>query len=271
MSWPGRWTSPSSRGSRPARTACCVSSGSGWPATRHSMESRSDAATSTRRMPWSSPACRSARARVRRWPSWPGPWPPRPGGACSPPASIRPGSFTIHPVGPLLDYLRRWLPYYFQADKVLLERAYYDEDAALVFAGPTTGRDPRPSGCRETDQAAPPGRPQLQGYQAVADAPAARPRGGASHAPARHRGADRRQSRELRPRCARPGHPPRPLQLDRLVSPGRVLPHRGRSGARDAGPLAGQGDRESGARDANAIDSSRSNGSSRRCGPGSTA
>ena len=61
-----------------------------------------------------------------------------------PPVSIPAGSFKTQPLGPLLDYLRLWLPYDSQADKVLLERAYYDEDAALVFAGLTTGRDRRP-------------------------------------------------------------------------------------------------------------------------------
>ncbi len=67
-----------------------------------------------------------------------------------PPAvSIPANAFKTQPLGPLLDYLRLWLPYDSRADKVLLQRAYYDEDAALVFAGLTTGRVVRPPDVEE--------------------------------------------------------------------------------------------------------------------------
>ena len=60
-------------------------------------------------------------------------WPDLP-----PPSDIRASTFAIRPLRPLLDSLNRKLPNYSEADQVILTRAYYDADSALVLAGLTT-------------------------------------------------------------------------------------------------------------------------------------
>jgi hypothetical protein len=61
-------------------------------------------------------------------------WPKLP-----PPAVVRAGAFLTFPLRPLLDRLSRSLPYYHEADGVLLNRAYFDADTALVLAGRASG------------------------------------------------------------------------------------------------------------------------------------
>src|SRR5262249_41097025 len=60
------------------------------------------------------------------------------------PGGVRLGTFTDFALRPLLDRLGRVLPAVPAFDGVLLDRAYYDENSALVLAGRAVGRTKRP-------------------------------------------------------------------------------------------------------------------------------
>ncbi len=122
-----------------------------------------------------------------------------------PPPAVKAGAFPNRPLRPFFDNLVRNLPRYEQADHVLLLRAYYDADSALVLSGRTTKEkfDPKPlEALVRTLSGADPRLviKLLLTFQAVEDDMAERTR-------VRRRRPGRRQHREFPTRGARPGHP----------------------------------------------------------------
>ena len=103
------------------------------------MESGSTTAPSTRTTSLSCPAVRTTRGNPRDWfdltrQAAATAWPKMP-----PPATVRADGFTVKPLGQLLDRLSRELPYFKEADGVILTRAYYNDESALVLAGRASG------------------------------------------------------------------------------------------------------------------------------------